>query len=249
MVGPFQNHVALGKNPLHVSVDFIVTCNHVPLGVAAHVTGRKPVFLRVDENGVILGGAEIQHRLQNFILHFDELHGLPGGLFRFRGDNGHHVAGKPHVPVNDQPIIGRGLREGLARNGKPGLGHILPGVNIHHPGDLFGILRANVLHNGIGVGGPEDFDHQGILGRHVVGIHGLSQKQLHGVLFPDGFIDGFINFLFHSCLLIPAGPRDSSECPGAAPRSRSSGKGSPPGRRGSRRPWGPGFPAAGQRYS
>ena len=242
--GVLQNNGAVRHHRVHISVLAAVAGHQVPLVVAAHRAGGIPVLLRVHQHRIVLGGVKIQHGRQHLIGDLDELHGLQGGLFRLRGDDGHHIPHKTDVPVDDQPVVGGGFGEGLARDGEPVPGHILPGENLHHAGHLFGGGGVDGLYQGVGVGASQQLDHQGIPG-DILCVHRLAQKQLHGILFPDGFSNGFQFFLFHSCLLT-SGCSENSECPGAGRRSRSSGTDSPPGRRGFRHPWGRGFPGAGR---
>ena len=223
VVGVVQDDVASRQHGLHVPVLLLAAGHQVAVIVPAHLTGREPVLLRVDQGGVVLGGAEIQHRLQHLVLHLDELHGLLGGLFGLGGNDGHRVPHEPQMPVQDQPVIGGGLRVGLARNGKAGGGHVLPGIDIHHPGDLFGNGGVDGLHKGVGVGAAQQLDHQGAFGGDVVGVHRLAQQKLQGVLLAHRLAHVFSSFLRHGAP--PCGNPESGGCPAAALRSRSSGRG------------------------
>ena len=228
MVGAVKDDVAVCHDTVHVAVGAGLTGNHIPLVVAAHRTGREPVLLRMDQNGVVLGGVKVQNGFQNLVADLDKLHGFPGGLFRLRRNDGHHIPHEPHMPVNNQPVVGGGLGIGLARDGKAGLGHILPGVDVHNAGNLFGYIGPDFLHNGIGVGTAENLHYQGILRGNIVHINGLAREQLHGILLPEGLAHGFVGFLFHGILLTPCGCPKRRGCPGAGRHSRSSGTGSRP---------------------
>ena len=102
------------------------------------------------------------------------------------------------MTVDDQTVIGRRLREGLTGNGKTGLGHILPGVNVHNTGHLLGCCSIDGFYDSICMGRAQDLNDQSVVGGHIVGIDRLSQQKLHGVLFADRFVNGFILFMFHS---------------------------------------------------
>ena len=142
--------------------------------IAANLTGREPVRLRVNQHGVILGGAEIQNRFQHLVFYFDELHGLPGGLFRFGGNDCHRISHKPHMAVKNQPVIGRWLGIGLACNGEPGLGDILPGVDIHNTGNLFSRIRPDFLNDCVGMGAAQKHHHQSVSGCDIIHIDRLA---------------------------------------------------------------------------
>jgi len=132
----------------------------------------------------------IQHSGENLVLDLDQLHCLQGSLFGFRGNDGNRITGETNMAVNDQTVIGRRLREGLTGNGKTGLGHIFPGVNVYNTGHLLSGCGIDGFHHGVGMGRTEDLDHQSILGGHIVRIDRLTQQKLHGVLLADGFVDG-----------------------------------------------------------
>ena len=169
--------------------------NQVPLVVAAHRAGGIPVLLGMHQGGVILGGAIVQHGGQQLIGHFHQLHGFQSCLLVLGGNDGNHIPHEANVAVDNQTVIGGGLGIGLTGDGKAVGGHILPGVNIHHPRHLFGNGGVNLFHQGVGVGAAQQLDHQRLSG-DIIGVHRLAQQQLHGVLFADGLTNGF-QFFFH----------------------------------------------------
>ena len=65
--------VAVRQHRVHVAVATGVACAQVALVVRPDRAERAPVVLRVHEDFVILGGAEVEHRLEHLIFHFDEL--------------------------------------------------------------------------------------------------------------------------------------------------------------------------------
>ena len=138
MVGVLDHMVTFGEHGLHVPVLLVAVGAEVSLIVSAYRTGGIPAVLRVDQNGIVQGTVVVQHRLQHLILHLDQLHGLVNGLLCFTGYNGHCIAYEPHMAVQQQPVTGRGLREGLACHGKPLLAHILIGVDCLNAGNLHG---------------------------------------------------------------------------------------------------------------
>ena len=254
VVGTIQHDLAVRKDGFHVAVRVDIAGHQVATAVASHGTGRVPVLLRVNQDGVILGRAEIQHRLQHLVGDFDELHGPQGGLFRLSRDDGHGVAHEAHMAVQDQAVIGRRLRIGLPRDGKAGLRHILPGIDSLYAWNLQGCRSLHLPYQGVGVGRAQKLDYQSRPLGDIVHIDRLSQQKLHGVLFADGFSYLPVCVMLHGCLLSPAKRLpfccpDNGVFPAAARRSRSSGRGCLPGRRGSRHRWDPESPAAGRWYS
>ena len=137
----------------------------------------------MDHDGVVQGLGKVQQRLQHLILHFNQPHRPPGNLLRLRSHNGHRVPGAAQVPVQNQPVVGAGLRPGLTRRGKAALGHILPGKYRRHTGHQ--LCPAGVDGNDIGpcVGGAQQLHPQGIGGNQIPGVHRFAGDQAHGVLF------------------------------------------------------------------
>ena len=192
VVGAVQDHITVRQNGLHIAVLFLAAGHQVALVVPSHGAGRFPILLRVDENGVVQRGMGIGHCGQNLIFHLDQAHGPAGRLVVLGGDDGHRVAHKTDVPVQNQPVIGRRLGVGLARDGKTGGGHILPGIDVHHAGHLAGKGDIHAFYHGVGVRAAEQPNHQRAAGHHIAGVDRLAQKKLHGVLFAAGLADNFI---------------------------------------------------------
>ena len=136
VVGTVDDDVAVCEYSVDVAAVALVARDKVAAVVAADRAGGHPVFLRVDKDGVILRGAEIEHGFEDFILDLDELHRPQGGFLVLGRDDRDGVARKPDVPVKDQPVIRRGFGVGLARDREPVLGHILPGVDGHNAGNF-----------------------------------------------------------------------------------------------------------------
>ena len=106
VVGTVQHDIAAGQHGFHIAVAVDFAGDKVAAVVAAHRAGRVPVLLGVDQNGVVLGGAEIEHRLEHFVFDLDKAHRLERGFLGLGGDDGHRVARKPHMAVQNQPVIG-----------------------------------------------------------------------------------------------------------------------------------------------
>ena len=134
----------------------------------------------------------VQHGLQNLILHLDELEGLVHAFLVLTGHDGHHVAHKAYMAVDEQTVARAGFRVGLARLGVAGriLRHILPGEDSFNAGHLFGNRSVDVLDNGVCVRRAQELDNEAVLRDHIIHIDGLAGDQLHSVLFAEGLIDG-----------------------------------------------------------
>ena len=176
--------VTVGQNTVHVSVRAHLTGAQVALVVRANRAQRAPVVLGVHQNGAVQGLVGVQYRLQHLVLHLDELQRLVRGGLILGGHDGHGIAHKTNPLIQDQTVIGRGLRVGLPRHGKALLGHILVGIYGNHAGHLLGHVGVDLLNEGVGVGAAQHLHHQAVLGGHVIHIGGLAQQQGHGVLFP-----------------------------------------------------------------
>ena len=89
------------------------------------------------------------------------------------------------MAVDDQAVIGGGLRIGLPGNGEPGGGHILPGIDVYDSWHFFRDCGIDVPDYGVGVGTAQQFYYKCAVRRDVVRIDGFPQQQLHGVFLAD----------------------------------------------------------------
>ena len=191
MIGMVNHHRAAVQYLVNVPFPLLTGGAEVPAVVCPHRAEGAPAVLGMNQYGVVLGGVEVQHRLQHLIVHPDELHSLVHSLFRFTCHNGDRIPHKPQVLIQQQPVIGRGLGIGLSCHGKPLLRYIPVGIDRHHPGNLHGVFRADFPDFRIGMGASQHLYHQSIPGRHILHKEGLPQKQLHGVLFSYRFTHAF----------------------------------------------------------
>ena len=106
VVDAIHDLVAAGQHRVHVPVAADVARAQVAPVVRPDRTERAPVLLRMHENCVILGRAEVKQRLKHLILHFDKLQRLIHHFFGFARDDRHRVAHEAHAPVEDQPVVG-----------------------------------------------------------------------------------------------------------------------------------------------
>ena len=155
VVGALQNDVAVGEHRLDVAVGVSGRTHEVAPVVSAQVAQHMPVVLGVHEGGIVLSGAEIQHRIEHLVGHLNTRKGCLGSLLVFRGDNRHHVAHVAHVAVDDQAVVGACLRVGLSRVAEALTRHVFPGVDVNHAGDLFRFRRVDVFHDGVGMGASQ----------------------------------------------------------------------------------------------
>ena len=160
VVGVLQHNVAVLHDRVHIPLAVLCRGAQISLVVRSHRAERLPVLLRMHKDLVILCRVHIQHRLQHFIFHLDELQGLVHSLLIFSRHNGHGISHKPQSPVQDQPVVGAGLGVGLAGHGKALVRHIFIGVNGLDAGHLHGDVRVDILHEGMGVRAVEHLHHQ-----------------------------------------------------------------------------------------
>ena len=189
--------VAVRKDRLHVTPGLAACGAEVSPVVGAHGKGRHPVVLGVHQDLAVLGGAEVQHRLQHLVFDLNKLQCSVHAGFVRAGHDSHRVSHIADPPVQDQPVIGRGLRVGLARISETVVGHILVCKNALDARHLHGHIGANIFNEGMGVGAAQQLHHQAVPGRHILHVGGLAQQQLHGVLLADGCIHRMKSFLFH----------------------------------------------------
>ena len=187
-----DDDIAGSQHGINVAGAALVMGAEVALVVGPHRTQADPVVLRVDKYRVILGGVVVQHGFQYLVLHLDELEGLVHAFLVLTGHDGHHVAHKAYMAVDEQTVARAGLRVGLACLGVAGciLRDIFPGENRFNVGHLFGNRSVDVLDNGVCVRRAQELDNEAVLRDHIVHIDGLAGDQLHGILFTERLVDG-----------------------------------------------------------
>lgn len=114
MVGVFNDDIAVCQHSFNVAVSLLTMGTKVAFVVGSNRAEGLPVFLRMDQNGVIFGRVVIQNSVQHLVLHFDESEGLVHAFFVFAGHNGNDIAHKTDMAVDEQVVTGTGLRERLA---------------------------------------------------------------------------------------------------------------------------------------
>ena len=68
----------------------------------------------MDEDGVILGGVVVQHRFQHLILDLYHFQRFIDAFIVFACHDGHHIANKADMAVDEKAVIGAGLGVSLA---------------------------------------------------------------------------------------------------------------------------------------
>ena len=187
-----DDHIAGCKHCVDIAVSAFVMGAEVAFVVGSHRAQTGPVVLRMHQNGVVLGSVIVQHCFQNLIFHLDELESLIHALFVLTGHNGHHIAHKAHMAVNEQAVTRTGFRIGLAslRVARRILRHILPCKDCLDAGHLFCYSRIDSFDDGICVRRAQQLYNQAVLRDHIVHIDGLAGDQLHGILFTERLVDG-----------------------------------------------------------
>ena len=191
VVNMVDHHIAPRQHCVDVSGAALIVGTQVALVVGPYRAQSLPVVLRVHQNRVVLGGVEVQHRLQYLVFHLDELEGLVHALFVLTGHNGHHITHETDVAVDDQSVTGACLREGLTCLGVAGriLRHIFPGEDGFNAGHLLGHSRVDRPDHGVCMRRAQQLDDQAVLRDHIIHIDRLTGDQLHGVFFAVGFVD------------------------------------------------------------
>ena len=187
-----NDYIAGRQYSIDIAGTTLIVGAEVAFVVGSHRAQTGPVVLRMHQNGVVLGSVIVQHCFQNLILHLDELESLIHALFVLTGHNGHHIAHKTHMAVNEQAVTRTGFRIGLAslRVARRILRHILPCKDCLDAGHLFCYSRIDRFDDGICVRRAQQLYNQAVLRDHIVHIDGLAGDQLHGILFTERLVDG-----------------------------------------------------------
>ena len=191
MEGTLQDDVAIGKDGIRVAVLVCGGGDQVALVVRTQLAQGVPVVLRMHEDGIVLGGAEVQDWLEHLVAHLDAGERLVGGRLVFCGDDGDHVAHIAHMTVDDQAVVGAGLRIGLTGVGEAVLRDVFPGVDSHDAIELERLGGVDGLDYRVGMRAAQELDHKRV--RHdVLCVDGLAEQELHGVLLADGLAHGLV---------------------------------------------------------
>ena len=181
-VGALKDDVALGECLVQVAKVARAAAHQVARHVAALREHKGHVALGVDHDVVIECLGKVEQRLEHLIVDLDELECLVGGLLGLSGDNRHLLVLVANEILEDQAVVGRGLRIALAGNGKAALGHVLVGIDAHHAGHLQGARRVDGADLGAGVGAALEFDDESAGGHHVARVDGTALEQRLRVL-------------------------------------------------------------------
>ena len=188
-----DDHIAPGQHSVDITVAAFIMSAEVALIVGTHGGKALPVILRVHKDRIILCSVEIQHGFQYLIIHFNELECLVHALFVLTGYDGHHVSHKADVAIDQQTVVGAGLRVSLAglRITASILRHILPSEDSLNAGHFFCNGGVDGADDGICMGRAQQLDDQAVLWDDVIHIDRLAGNQLHRVFFAERFVDGF----------------------------------------------------------
>ena len=191
MVDMVDDHIAVGQHGVDVAAAALVVGAEVALVIAPHRAEALPVVFRMDEDGVILGGVVVEHRFQHLILDLYHFQRLIDAFIVFACYDGHHVAHKADVAVDEKAVIGAGLGVSLTGLSVAAgiLRHVLPGEDGLNARHLLRHSGVDALHDGVGVGRAQELHDEAVGGDEVVHIDGLARHQLHGILLAEGFVD------------------------------------------------------------
>lgn len=191
MVDMVDDHIAVGQHGVDVAAAALVVGAEVALVIAPHRAEALPVVFRMDEDGIILCGVVVQHRFQHLILDLYHFHRLIDAFIVFACHDGHHIAHKADVAVDEKAVIGAGLGVSLTGLGVTAgiLRHVLPGEDGLNARHLLRHSGVDALHDGVGVGRAQELHDEAVGGDEVVHIDGLARHQLHGILLAEGFVD------------------------------------------------------------
>ena len=142
-VGALKYDVALGEGLVQIAIIAGTAAHQVASDVAALREHKGHVALGVDHDVVIERLGKIEQRLEHLVIDLDELERLVGGLLSLGGDDRHLLVLVAYEVLEDQAVVGRGLRIALAGDGKATLGHVLVGIDAHHAGYLEGARRID----------------------------------------------------------------------------------------------------------
>ena len=188
-VGALKDDVALGEGLVQVAKVARAAAHQVARDVAALREHKGHVALGVDHDVVIECLGKVEQGLQHLIVDLDELESLVGGLLGLGGDDRHLLVLIAHEVLENQAVVGRGLRIALASDGKAALGHVLVGVDAHHARHLQGARRVDGANLGAGIRAALELNDERAGGHEVARVDGTALEQglrvLLGLLMGD----------------------------------------------------------------
>ena len=147
------NHIIAGINhSIDIPFPAFAMSAEIPLIVRAYIAQASPVILRVNQDGIILCLAEIQHRLQHFIFNTYKLYSFLNRLFGNTCHNGGRVTHKAHPLIQNQPVIWACLRIRLSSQSKPFIRTVFISQNAYDSRNSLRPRRVNLLNQGMGMG-------------------------------------------------------------------------------------------------
>ena len=188
MIRSLHNEVAVGEHTVQVALLGKISGTEISLIIRADRAERFPALLRVHQDRVVLGSVKIENRLQHLIFDLDDLQSAVNRFLRSAGHNCHRIADKTHMAVENQAVIGAGLRIRLSGEREALLRNILPGIDRFNARYAHGGVGADLLNHGIGMGTAQKLYDQAVRGSQVIHKDRLTGHQRHGVLLHYGLI-------------------------------------------------------------
>ena len=176
-VGALKDNVALGEGLVQVAKVARAAAHQVARHVTALREHKGHIALGVHNDVVIERLRKVEQRLEHLVVDLDELERLVGGLLGLGGDDRHLLVLIAHEVLEDQAVVGRGLRIALAGNGKAALGHVLVGIDAHHAGHLEGTRRVDGADLSAGIGAALELDDEGAGGHQVARVDRTALEQ------------------------------------------------------------------------
>ena len=152
MICVLYNGIAFRHHTVHIAF-FGSRCSaKISLIVRTNRTERFPVILRMDQDFIVFCHMKIQNSRKHFIFYFDQTHGFFHAGFIFSGNDGHRIAYKTHMLIQNQTVIRCCLRIGLSCSGKTLLRHIFPGINCFNSRYFLRCCFIDFFYDCIGMG-------------------------------------------------------------------------------------------------
>ena len=193
VVGLIHHVIACIQDGIHIPVFLPAAGTEISFVVRSHIAEGMPIFFRVDEDGIILGGVKIQNRLQYLIGYLDHFESTVHTGLIFAGHDGHRIADIANSLIKNQPIVRTWLWIRLASEGKPFIWNILPGKNAFDPGNLLCCRGIDIGDPRMGIGTPEYFYNQAVRRCQIIRINRFAgDKSLWRLFFRTGVFTNFI---------------------------------------------------------
>ena len=165
MIDAVDHNLAFLQGAVHIAVFLAAAGTQIASVIRAYRAETLPVILRMNQNLTVLCLPEVENRFQHLIFHLNQAESAVHRLLCLSRHDRSRIACKTQPLIQNQPVIGAGLRIRLPRHGKTLIRHILISQYTGDPVHLGGSLHIDFPNQRMSVRTPKHLDNQAVLRR------------------------------------------------------------------------------------